>query len=121
MAGAGRGKRAEVVTFKVDPSLAEAMKRVGNRSAFIRAAILGALESMCPLCQGTGVLTPNQKRHWDEFADDHRLEECRECNELRLVCPEPKGGRARKSSTRTAARKSCAPHRGRASRKGGGA
>ena len=111
MSGSRRAKRPEVVTFKVDASLAEAMKRIANRSAFIRAAILGALDSMCPLCQGTGVLTPNQKRHWDEFAGSHRLEECGKCNELRLVCSEPKGRRAGQAA-RSSDRRSCAAGRG---------
>lgn len=108
MADKGRGK-ADVVTFKVDSSLVEAMKHIPNRSAFIRTAILGALDSACPLCQGTGVLTPRQKEHWDDFADGHALEECGECHELHLVCvgrrraPRGASGRARharKSSAR---------------------
>jgi hypothetical protein len=82
----GRKRRHEIVTLKVDPELVEAMKHVPNRSAFIRSAILNALDSACPLCQGTGVLTPKQKEHWDAFTEDHSLQECRQCNELHLVC-----------------------------------
>ena len=67
-------RKADVVTLKVDPSLVEAMKHMPNRSAFIRTAILNALDSTCPLCQGTGVLTPTQRRHWAEFARSHALE-----------------------------------------------
>jgi len=81
----------EVVTFKVAPSLVEAMKRIPNRSAFIRTAILNALENTCPLCQGLGVLTPGQKEHWQTFSADHKVEECQECRQLHLVCA--KGGR----------------------------
>ena len=79
-------KKAEVVTFKADEALLDAMKGVANRSEFIRSAVLHALESVCPLCKGSGILTPNQKRHWDAFAHDHQLKECTNCHEFSLVC-----------------------------------
>jgi len=75
-----------IITFKVDPSLSEAMKGVSNRSEFIRTAVLAALDSICPLCSGSGVLTPNQKRHWRDFATGHPFAECHDCHELHLVC-----------------------------------
>ncbi len=75
-----------VVTFKADASLLDALKSVPNRSEFIRAAILAALDSYCPLCGGTGVLTPNQKKHWGQFAEHHPLHECDECHEVHLIC-----------------------------------
>ena len=81
-----RKAKAEVVTFKVTESLLEAMKGVPNRSEFIRAALLAALDSVCPVCKGTGILTPNQKMHWRSFAADHVVQECAECHEFRLVC-----------------------------------
>jgi len=81
-----RNKRPDIITFKVDESLAQAMKGVPNRSEFIRQAILAALESSCPLCGGTGVLTPNQKRHWDAFVAHHELSRCGKCNEIRITC-----------------------------------
>jgi len=79
-------RKADVITFKVDESLLTAMKGVSNRSEFIRFAILAALESTCPLCRGTGILTPEQKRHWDAFACNHNVVECAECHEMHLVC-----------------------------------
>jgi hypothetical protein len=79
-------RKTEIVTFKADGSLLDAMKGIGNRSEFIRAAILSALENRCPLCAGSGLLTPNQMKHWDEFSVDHRLAECEHCSEVRLVC-----------------------------------
>jgi hypothetical protein len=83
---AGDKVKAEVVTFKVDDALLDAMRGVPNRSEFIRAAVLAALDSTCPVCKGTGILTPNQKEHWSTFAADHSVEECDECHEFRLVC-----------------------------------
>ena len=76
----------EVITFKAGASLAEAIRRIPNRSEFIRAAILSALEHACPLCQGTGLLSPEQKRHWDAFARHHRVAQCRDCDALYLTC-----------------------------------
>ncbi len=90
---ARKKRKAEIITFKADESLLEAMKGVANRSEFIREAILAALQSACPLCGGTGVLTPNQRRHWEAFSADHALEQCRRCREFRLVCSSSGSGR----------------------------
>jgi len=76
----------EIITFKADASLLGAMKGLPNRSEFIRTAVLAALDSVCPLCNGTGILTPNQKDHWDEFASRHAVQECSRCHETHLVC-----------------------------------
>jgi len=78
--------KTEIITFKADDTLLEAMKGVPNRSEFIRAAVLQALDSSCPLCKGTGILNPDQKEHWEKFASDHSIEECTDCHELYLVC-----------------------------------
>ena len=78
--------KTEVVSFKADTALLDAMRGVANRSEFIRTAILAALDSTCPLCSGTGTLTPNQMRHWNDLATDHSVEECKDCREVRLVC-----------------------------------
>jgi len=59
---------------------------VENRSEFIRAAILAALENTCPLCKGAGTLTPQQRKHWDEFAKRHTVAQCEDCRALHLVC-----------------------------------
>ena len=82
---AGRRKE-EIITFKVDESLAEELKLIPNRSEFIRNALLQALQNECPLCHGSGTLTPNQKRHWEEFAQNHHVVECDECNETYIAC-----------------------------------
>jgi hypothetical protein len=85
------GAKGEIITFKADDELLEALRGVPNRSEFIRRAILQALESSCPLCGGTGLLTPMQKRHWEEFSRSHPLRECDDCHEMHLVCG--RGGR----------------------------
>lgn len=78
--------KAGIITFKADRSLMEALEGIENRSAFIRNAVLAALDHICPLCKGSGILTPNQRRHWDAFVEHHALQECGDCHELHLVC-----------------------------------
>ena len=78
--------KAQIVTFKADDSLLEALEGIENRSEFIRAALLAALDNICPVCKGRGILTPNQKRHWQALAADHGIEECDDCHEFHLVC-----------------------------------
>ena len=85
-------KKQEIVTFKVDEALWHAMEGVENRSEFIRAAILPALDSVCPLCKGSGILTPDQRRHWEAFAQKHSFHECEDCHAVHLVCAAEESG-----------------------------
>ena len=79
-----------IITFKADDALADILKSIPNRSAFIRSAVLAALDHLCPICRGTGILTPSQKQHWDSFAETHALRECGECHAWHLVCEHDK-------------------------------
>jgi hypothetical protein len=79
-------RKEDVISFKVDASLKKAMEDISNRSEFIRNAILASLESACPLCNGTGILNPQQKRHMEYFLAHHSLEKCRKCHEVFLKC-----------------------------------
>ena len=79
-------RKQEIISFKVDSSLAEALKGIENRSAFIRSAILSALDSVCPLCKGSGILSKEQRGHWEAFTGNHKLEECEDCHAIHLVC-----------------------------------
>lgn len=78
--------KPKIVTFKADEALLEALQGIDNRSDFIRSAVLAALENICPLCRGRGILTTNQKEHWRNFKADHGIEECDDCHEFHLVC-----------------------------------
>lgn len=71
--------KSSIVSFKADKSLAEALKSLSNRSEFIRSAILAALDSTCPFCEGTGSLTPDGQKHWKHFTSAHGISECPEC------------------------------------------
>lgn len=79
-------RKHEIITFKVDPDLYEALRGIENRSEFIRNALLNALGGTCPLCKGTGVLTTCQRGHWERFAAAHPLELCADCATVHLVC-----------------------------------
>lgn len=78
----------EVITFKVDAALAEALKGIANRSEFIRQAVLQALKHECPLCHGNGTLTANQMKHWVEFTRTHTVQVCDVCGETHIECRE---------------------------------
>ena len=84
-------RKQEIITFKVDESLSRAMRGVPNRSEFIRSSILAALDSACPLCKGTGILTPEQRKHWKRFSANHTVEECDQCHAVHLVCVAAEG------------------------------
>jgi len=96
---ASKKTKSDVITFKADASLMEAIRGLPNRSAFIRHAILTALDNACPLCAGTGVLSADQMKHWEEFAADHSVSQCGKCREFRLVCDhDGKPGKRRRKS-----------------------
>jgi hypothetical protein len=84
--GGGMKRKLEIITFKVDEGLLKAIKGIPNRSEFIRGAVIAALGVVCPLCNGSGMLSSNQKTHWEEFAEDHSIERCDDCDERFLVC-----------------------------------
>jgi hypothetical protein len=79
-------EKVDIITFKVPESLREAMRGIPNRSEFIRTAVVAALDSVCPLCKGTGVIMPSQRPHWDLFVSHHHFEECGTCNAVHVVC-----------------------------------
>ena len=62
-------KKGEVITFKVDGNLAQALSGLPNRSEFIRSAILNSLDRACPLCRGIGIVTPEQKLLWERYME----------------------------------------------------
>ena len=78
--------KQSVITFKTDAGLARILDRIPNRSEFIRAAVLSALDSACPLCAGTGILSVDQRRHWQSFQEHHRIERCGACQAVHVVC-----------------------------------
>jgi hypothetical protein len=80
------GGKQQIVTFKAEEALVEAMEDIPNRSEFIRSAILAALNGVCPLCHVTGVFIKHKQLHWQDFSRTHSVERCHECDEGKLVC-----------------------------------
>jgi hypothetical protein len=78
--------REHTVCFKVDTATAETMHGIPNRSDFLRSAVLAALRNTCPVCRGTGHLSPRQMSHWRTFAESHAFERCTDCEEYHWVC-----------------------------------
>lgn len=78
--------KSEIISFKVDAETADLIKLLPNKSEFIRQAVLAAMDNTCPLCQGTGSLTPAQKIHWLEFTKQHPVHTCGDCNAVTLSC-----------------------------------
>ena len=79
-------KKEGIISFKVNGDLLEVIKNIPNRSEFIRAAIMTALDNVCPLCNGTGLLSPKQKEHWAGFTQNHAVKRCEDCDELFIEC-----------------------------------
>ncbi len=78
--------KPEIITFKADDELLARLRNLPNRSEFIRRAVLEALGQVCPLCGGSGTLSPNQRRHWEHLSGAHSLKTCENCHEVHLVC-----------------------------------
>ncbi len=76
----------EMISFKADGELLRLLGRVENRSAFIRTALLAALDSACPLCSGSGILQPHQREIWNAFSHSHPQAECGRCHEQVFTC-----------------------------------
>ena len=79
-------KKSAVITFKAEDELLAALEKVPNKSQFIRAAVLNALEETCPLCGGAGFLNERQLKHWKSFMREHTVHRCGRCDGLEIEC-----------------------------------
>jgi hypothetical protein len=52
-----------MVSFRVDRHLADVLKKVPDKSSFIRDVILRSFYETCPVCRGRGVL-PRELSRW---------------------------------------------------------
>ena len=75
-----------IVSFKLDENLYEKIKDLPDRSNFIRNAIEAAIEEQCPFCNGTGVLTKQQKEHFSNFLLNHTIARCPDCGANYIKC-----------------------------------
>ena len=85
-------KKSSVITFKAEDDLLAALEKVPNKSQFIRAAVLNALQETCPLCGGAGFLNERQLKHWKSFTKEHIVHRCGRCDGLAFECRKHSGG-----------------------------
>ncbi|TXR53489.1 CopG family transcriptional regulator [Reinekea thalattae] len=78
--------KEQVVTFKADKRMSEQLKNIPNKSEFIRNAVFKALNNVCPVCNGVGVLNSCQQDHWQDFTAHHAVERCDDCQSVHLAC-----------------------------------
>ena len=78
--------KEQTVTFKVDSRMYEQLKNIPNKSEFIRNSLFQALNNICPLCNGEGVLNSCQQEHWKAFISEHKLERCSSCKSVHIAC-----------------------------------
>jgi len=83
-----------VVSFRVDRHLADVLKKVPDKSSFIRDVILRSFYETCPVCRGRGVL-PKELARWS--AGKLRQDKSMECECCLYGYPEGArpGGKAR--------------------------
>jgi len=75
-----------IITFKADQALVEAMEGVTNRSEFIRAAILAALDGRLPAVPRHRRAEPAPAPALVRVQHTHAVETCGDCHETRIVC-----------------------------------
>ncbi|MCX8059253.1 MAG: CopG family transcriptional regulator [Spirochaetes bacterium] len=83
-------KKNYIISLKIDKNLYERLSFIEDKSNFIRIAILKALENVCPLCNGSGVLNENQKKHVEELLINHEILKCNKCGEIFIKCKKSK-------------------------------
>ncbi len=69
-----------VVSFRVDRHLADVLKKVPDKSSFIRDMILRSFYETCPMCRGRGVLPVELARWATRTLKDQKAVDCRCCN-----------------------------------------
>lgn len=71
-----------VMTFKVEPELAEILRDQPNTSEFIREAVREKIGHVCPLCSGTGRVGPLQRLAAARLLETHDQVRCSRCGSV---------------------------------------
>jgi hypothetical protein len=71
--------KSVIVTFRVDPHLAEALEGIPDKSAFIRDALRNSLHQTCPACGGEGRVDCDAARWLSELLERHQAQTCSCC------------------------------------------
>jgi len=97
-------EKGVIVSFRVDKHLADVLKKVPDKSSFIRDVILRSFYETCPVCRGRGVLPEEVARWAAKQLKSEKIVECSCCHygyprsalpresgssvgERRVVCP----------------------------------
>lgn len=69
-----------VVSFRVDRHLANVLKKVPDKSSFIRDVILRSFYETCPMCRGRGVLPLELAKWATRMLKAEKAVDCGCCN-----------------------------------------
>jgi hypothetical protein len=72
-------RRSIVMTFKVEPELAELLREQPNTSEFIRQAVRDRIGHVCPLCLGNGRVSDLQRLAGRRLLNSHEGVVCTLC------------------------------------------
>ncbi len=72
-------RRSVVMTFKVEPELAEILRDQANTSEFIRDAVRDKIGHVCPLCAGAGRVGSLQRLAASKLLENHEQVRCSRC------------------------------------------
>lgn len=73
-------EKGVIVSFRVDKHLADVLKRVPDKSAFIRDVILRSFYDSCPICRGRGVLPAEVAKWASKSMKQDQAVECHCCH-----------------------------------------
>ena len=82
----------KIVSFKVEPALAEFLASLPNKSEFVRQAVLAQFGMTCPLCTGSGVIPRGVGDHFAEEFRRHGTRACAGCGREEPVPRTIEGG-----------------------------
>ncbi|HWL93059.1 MAG TPA: hypothetical protein VNT79_05965 [Phycisphaerae bacterium] len=75
-----RSDKGVIVSFRVDRHLADVLKKVPDKSSFIRDVILRSFYETCPMCRGRGVLPVELARWASKMLKAEKAVDCACCN-----------------------------------------
>ena len=78
-------RRSVVMTFKVEPELAQLLRKQANTSEFIRGAVRDKIGNVCPLCSGSGRVGDLQAMSAQRLLEDHQQVKCTQCGSLEFA------------------------------------
>ena len=73
------------MTFKVEPELAELLRKESNTSEFIRQAVRDRIGNICPLCLGGGRVTSLQHLAAQKLLTTHEEVRCGKCGNVEFA------------------------------------